>query len=156
LLAVCGRHEHDAHRRMSQGETVPLASGGRREARRVIVGLLTQSAPALRRISDDGDLQAISNWERVLLGAAVGRVVTDHQKVELAGFSPLRAQLALMGRKTDEAHLASRPRVLQRLERPAWSGDLLPFLLSLNVVERDDVDPIDTERPQGPLDLACC
>src|SRR2546429_1251560 len=50
LLAVCGRHEHDAHRRMSQGETVPLASGRRREARRGIVGLLTQSAPALRRI----------------------------------------------------------------------------------------------------------
>src|SRR5438309_11083934 len=56
LLAVCGRHEHDAHRRMSQGETVPLASGGRLEARRVIASLLTQSAPALSRISKAGNL----------------------------------------------------------------------------------------------------
>ena len=141
---------------MSQGETVPLASGGRREARRVIVGLLTQSAPALRRISDDGDLEAISNWEHVLLGAPVGRVVTDHQKVELAALSPLRAQLALMGGETHKAHSAFPSRVLQRLERPAWSGDLVPFLLPLNVVERDDVDPAGAERPQGPLDLVCC
>src|SRR5947207_11724151 len=121
---------------MSQGETVPLASGGRREARRVIVGLLTQSAPALRRISDDGHLQPVRHREDVLFGAPVGRVVTNHEEVELAALSPLRAQFSLMGGETYKAHSTSRPRVLQRLERPAWSGDLLPFLLSLNVVER--------------------
>ena len=88
----------------------------------------------------------------ISLGAAVGRVVADHEGVEEPAPGHFRRECPLVTRNSDPANhpfpLRAEGSRARRL-----GGDLVPLVYPLDVVEGEQVDVVGPEDCEGRLEV---